>query len=84
MSSINQEYSRRIKEEKVARRAKLESMKGEKKAPVVEEETILVRARDESGHFIADNPDTVENEAWVEKIKSKITKKKSNKKAKKK
>ena len=24
----------------------------------------LVRARDESGHFIADDPDTPENEAW--------------------
>ena len=30
--------------------------------PVVEEP---VRARDENGHFIADDPSTPENEAWV-------------------
>ena len=30
--------------------------------PVVEEP---VRARDENGHFIADEPSTPENEAWV-------------------
>ena len=29
-------------------------------------ETEKVRARNEKGHFIADNPDTEENEAWVE------------------
>ena len=26
----------------------------------------LIRARDEKGHFIADNPNTEENEAWDE------------------
>ena len=30
--------------------------------PVVEEPA---RARDENGHFIADDPSTPENEAWV-------------------
>ena len=39
-------------------------------APVVEEvivEAVVeeVRARDENGHFIADDPNTPENEAWV-------------------
>ena len=33
------------------------------------EETEMVRARNEKGHFIADDPDTPENEAWVEKPK---------------
>ena len=35
--------------------------------PVVEEVVVEepVRARDESGHFIADDPSTPENEAWV-------------------
>jgi len=33
------------------------------KAPVVE----MVRARNEDGHFVKDDPSTPENEAWVEK-----------------
>jgi hypothetical protein len=33
--------------------------------PVVEEVVDPVRARDENGHFIADDPSTPENEAWV-------------------
>jgi len=33
--------------------------------PVVEEVAEPVRARDESGHFTADDPSTPENEAWV-------------------
>ena len=36
--------------------------------PVVEEVAVEeepVRARDERGHFIADDPSTPENEAWV-------------------
>ena len=33
--------------------------------PVVEEVVEPVRARDENGHFIADDPSTPENEAWV-------------------
>ena len=31
----------------------------------------MVRARNEKGHYIADDPDTPENEAWVEKPKEK-------------
>ena len=41
---------------------------------VVEE----VRARDENGHFVADDPATPENEAWTKKPKAK--KKNSSKK----
>lgn len=40
---------------------------------VVEEEP--VRARDERGHFIADDPSTPENEAWVGGIAPKRFKK---------
>ena len=43
----------------------------------------MVRARDEKGHFIPDNPDTPEvDEAWVEKKVSKTKKKKTTKKIK--
>tara|TARA_R100000935_G_C2819836_1_gene159186 strand:+ start:963 stop:1136 length:174 start_codon:yes stop_codon:yes gene_type:complete len=31
------------------------------------EEVVKVRARDEKGGFVADNPSTPENEAWVKK-----------------
>ena len=34
-------------------------------------ETEIVRARNEKGHYVADDPDTPENEAWVEKPKEK-------------
>jgi hypothetical protein len=45
--------------------------------PVAEPEVELVRARDENGHFVADDPSTPEvNEAWVARIKKKVTKKK--------
>jgi|11_taG_2_1085331.scaffolds.fasta_scaffold09958_2 hypothetical protein len=46
--------------------------------PVAEEEYELemVRARDEKGHFIADDPNTPEvNEAWVVKTIKKVVKK---------
>ena len=56
-------------------------------APVVEEvivEAVVeeVRARDENGHFIADDPNTPENEAWVSKeaVKEKTKKKTTAKK----
>ena len=48
-----------------------------KVAPVVEEE--LVRARNENGHFIKDDPDTEVNEAWTTKVLKKL---KPNKKKK--
>tara|TARA_R100000664_G_C2652192_1_gene72319 strand:- start:186 stop:446 length:261 start_codon:yes stop_codon:yes gene_type:complete len=28
--------------------------------------TKLIRARDDKGHYVKDDPDTIENEAWVE------------------
>lgn len=40
--------------------------------PVVEEP---VRARNENGHFIADDPSTPENEAWVGGVAPKTSKK---------
>ena len=45
--------------------------------PVVEEVVAEepVRARNESGHFIADDPSTPENEAWVGGIAPKTSKK---------
>ena len=46
-----------------------------KKAKVEETELEMVRARDENGHFIADDPDTEVNEAWVVKTVKKVLKK---------
>jgi len=45
--------------------------------PVVEEVVVEkpVRARDESGHFIADDPSTPENEAWVGGVAPKTSRK---------
>ena len=41
--------------------------KGETPPELAEEASKnLVRARDDKGHFIADDPDTPENEAWEE------------------
>ena len=37
------------------------------------EEVEMVRARNEKGHYIADNPDTPENEALTTKIVKKVT-----------
>ena len=37
------------------------------------EETEMVRARNEKGHYIADDPDTPENEAWTTKVIKKAT-----------
>ena len=37
------------------------------------EEVEMVRARNEKGHYIADDPDTLENEAWTTKIVKKVT-----------
>ena len=40
------------------------------------QEVKLVRARNEKGHYIADDPNTPENEAWVIKTVKKVLKKK--------
>lgn len=45
-----------------------------KAAPVVEETLEMERARDENGHFIADDPTTEVNEAWVVKTVKKVIK----------
>ena len=34
--------------------------------------TKKVRARNAKGHYVADNPDTPENEAWVTKVVKKV------------
>ena len=47
-----------------------------KKKKAEETELVMERARDENGHFIADDPDTEVNEAWVVKTVKKVFKKK--------
>jgi len=43
----------------------------------ISEQEEVVRARDDKGHFISDDPATPEvNEAWTTKIKKKVSKKK--------
>ena len=41
-------------------------------------EQVKVRARTKKGHYVADNPDTPENEAWVKKKPKKAAKVKKN------
>ncbi len=45
-----------------------------KAASVVDEdmEEVTVRARNEKGHYIKDDPDTPENEAWTTKMVKKV------------
>jgi len=45
-----------------------------KAASVVDEEMeeVAVRARNEKGHYIKDDPDTPENEAWTTKMVKKV------------
>ena len=45
------------------------------KAKAEETELVMERARDENGHFIADDPDTEVNEAWIVKTVKKALKK---------
>ena len=65
---------------------KVDQEKKRLKRPVDAEPMFLqaieeVRARDENGHFIADDPSTTENEAWVKKtVKKTPAKKKTSKK----
>jgi hypothetical protein len=42
-------------------------------------EVEVVRARNEKGHYIKDDPSTPENEAWTTKIKKAMTPKKKKK-----
>jgi hypothetical protein len=50
-------------------------------APAVESavEQEPIRARDDNGHFIADDPSTPENEAWVGGVSPKKTRKRTSK-----
>ena len=62
-----------IKEQEAPAKKKTTTKKA---VPKTEESLEMVRARDENGHFIADDPDTEVNEAWVVKTIKKVTKKK--------
>lgn len=63
-------------------RAKMMEVEKQKKVDqrIEEAKPEMVRARDEKGHYIADDPKTPENEAWVEKavgaVKKSVAKKK--------
>ena len=50
--------------------------KKSKPLPKQETELVMERARDKNGHFIADDPDTEVNEAWIVKTVKKVLKKK--------
>jgi len=45
-----------------------------------EEEVEMVRARNTKGHYIKDDPNTPENEAWTTKIIKKVLPNKKKKK----
>jgi len=51
-------------------------LKAELDAQEAEQEVELVRAREEKGHFIPDDPTTPENEAFVVKLVKKAKRKK--------
>ena len=66
-SSVKAKMAQVEKEKKIAKRQAMA-------APEVVTE--MVRARSDKGHYIADDPSTPENEAWVEKPKKKAAPKK--------
>ncbi len=66
-SSVRAKMAQVEKEKKVARRGA---------AATPEVTTEMVRARNDKGHYIADDPNTPENESWVEKPKKKTAPKK--------
>jgi hypothetical protein len=43
---------------------------------VCSQEVEVVRARNDKGHYIKDDPSTPENEAWTTKVKKAVTPKK--------
>ena len=66
-SSVRAKMAQVEKEKKVAKR----------EATIAPEVvTEMVRARNDKGHYIADDPSTPENESWVEKPKKKAAPKK--------
>ena len=72
-SSVRAKMAQVEKEKKVARR---EAMANPEIAKDPEVATEMVRARNDQGHYIADDPKTEINEAWVEKPKKKAAPKK--------
>ncbi len=72
-SSVRAKMAQVEKEKKVARREAMANPEIAKDPEVVTE---MVRARNDQGHYIADDPKTPENEAWVEKPKKKAAPKK--------
>ena len=92
MSSVNQAFAQRAKEEKISNRSYLYnkinveqkdinlttgSQPKSEEIVTITEETTLVRARDEKGHYVKDDLSTPDvNEAWVEKPKVKLKAKK--------
>jgi len=60
----------------LCRQAEAKPAKAKKKAaPVVQDEDmeeVAVRARNDKGHYIKDDPDTPENEAWTTKMVKKV------------
>ena len=66
-SSVRAKMAQVEKEKKVAKRQSMTT------SEVVTE---MVRARNDKGHYIADDPSTPENESWVEKPKKKAAPKK--------
>ena len=68
-SSVRAKMAQVEKEKKVARR---------EAAATPEVATEMVRARNDKGHYIADDPNTPENESWVEKPKKKAAPKKKS------
>jgi|GEM_PF-4612614 len=78
MSSVNKAFAQRAKEEKISNRSYLYNKINVEKKDINlttgshTEETTLVRARDEKGHYVKDDVSTPDvNEAWVEKPKVK-------------
>ena len=72
-SSVRAKMAQLEKEKKVARREAMANPEIAKDPEVVTE---MVRARNDQGHYIADDPKTEINEAWVEKPKKKAAPKK--------
>ena len=68
-SSVRAKMAQVEKEKKIARR---------EAAATPEAATEMVRARNDKGHYIADDPNTPENESWVEKPKKKAAPKKKS------
>ena len=72
-SSVRAKMAQVEKEKKIAIREAIANPEIAKDPEVVTE---MVRARNDQGHYIADDPKTEINEAWVEKPKKKAAPKK--------